>query len=249
MKQLKEILLGILVILAVAFLIVFLYTSESTRKNRDLERRIRELSSHGGLPETIDGLRQAIALYEAQIERNVNEGAQTGVYWKILAIRLSDKNMHNDALGALERAIYFNSEETVLYYLTGVSAAHVAKSRVGFSPNAEKEREHYFKLSEKSYLRALELDVTYTKAMYGLGVLYAFELNQPQDAIVYLERYLQIQPSDISALFVLARAYYMIENFSRAVEIYDRIAARTKDQKIKNEALTNRDIIQGMLYE
>jgi len=248
-RQLKEILLGIFVILVVASLVVFLYSSESSKRNRDLERRIAELSPRGGPPETIEGLRAAIALYEKQIERNVTEGAQTGVYWKILATRLADRNMYNDALNALERAVYFNSEDTILYYLTGVSAAHVAKSKVGFSPNAEKEREHYFSLSEKAYLRALELDVTYTKAMYGLAILYAFELDRPQDAVVHLERYLQIQPSDISALFVLARAYFMSENFSRAVEIYDRIAARTKDQKIKNEALVNRDIIQGMLYE
>ena len=249
MKQLREMILGIFVLVIFGALVVFVYRYESSKTNRELAKRISELSSRGGPPETIDGLRQAIALYENQIERNVKEGAQTGVYWKILAVRLADKGLHNDALHALERAIYYNTEEPTLYYLTGVSAANVAKSKVGFTANAEIERERYYRLSENSYLRALELDIVYTKVMYGLAILYIFELNRPEDAIVYLERYLQLQPSDISAMFVLARAHYMIENFQQAVEIYDRIAARTKNQKQKEEALNNREFIQRLIYE
>jgi len=249
MKQLKEIVLGILVIVIFGWLITFIYRYESSKTNKELAKRISELSPRGGPPETIDGLKQAIALYEDQIERNVREGAQTGVYWKILATRLADKGLHNDALEALERAIYFNTDDPILYYLTGVSAANVAKSKVGFTANVEVEKDRYYRLSENSYLRALELDVTYTKAMYGLAVLYVFELDRPQDAIVHLERYLQLQPSDISAMFILARACYMTEDFQRAVEVYDRIAARTKNQKEKEEALNNREFIQRLVYE
>jgi len=249
MKKLKEIILAIIIIAVTVALINYMYRNQAGKYSRELTKRIAELSPRGGPPETIEGLRQAIALYEDQIERNVREGAQTGVYWKILAIRLADKNLHNDALAALERAIYYNTEDAILYYLTGVSAANIAKSLVGFSISDEKERERYYKLSEASYLRALEVDVTYTKPMYGLSVLYVFELDRPQDAIPYLERYLTIQSNDVSAMFVLARAYYMTENLTKAVEQYDKIISRTKDQKIREEALINRDIIQGRLYE
>jgi len=249
MKRLKEIFLAIIVISITVTFIVYMYRNQRGKSSRELTKRIAELSPRGGPPETIEGLRQAIALYEDQIERNVREGAQTGVYWKILAIRLSDKKMHNDALAALERAIYYNTEDTILYYLTGVSAANVAKSIVGFSVGDERERERYYKLSETSYLRALEIDVTYAKAMYGLAVLYVYELGRPQDAIPYLERYLTMQSTDISAMFILASAYYLTENFSRAIEQYDKIISRTKDKRVKEEALINRDIIQGMLYE
>jgi len=248
MKQFKEIVLGIFVILVFGWVITYIYRYESKKTNRELAKRIAELSPKGGPPETIDGLRQAIELYEDQIERNVMEGAQTGVYWKILGIRLADRGMHNDALIALERAIYFNSQDPVIYYLTGVSAANVAKSKVGFSNNVERERNTYYVLSENSYLRALELDATYTKAMYGLAVLYAFELNRPEDAIVQLDRYLQIQQSDISAMFVLARAHFMLENYTQAVEVYDKIISRTRNSKIKEEAQINRDIIMGLIY-
>jgi len=249
MKKLKEILSGILVIAVVGTAFYFIYQNVTTKTHKDLAKRIAELSPKGGPPETIDGLRKAIALYEDQIERNVREGAQTGVYWKILAIRLADKKMHNDALKAFERAIYFNTEDPTIYYLTGVSAASVAKSIVGFSAGDQKEKEKLYKLSENSYLRSMELDITYTKPMYGIAILYIFELDRPQDAIPYLERYLKISTSDISAMFVLARAYYTTENYSGAVELYDKIISRTKDKKIKEEAQKNKDIVQGMIYE
>jgi len=249
MKRFKEIFIGLVIIAAVFSLVVFIYRNESSKYSRELARRINEISPRGGAPETIDGLRQAIALYEDQIERNVREGVQTGVYWKILGTRLADRSMHNEALDAFERAIYFNSEDPVLFYLTGVSAGIVAKSIVGFSVNSELEREHFFSLSENSYLRAIELDITYARAMYGLAVLYVFELDRIQDAIIYLERYLQINPSDNNAIAVLARANFMLGNLREAVELYDRIAARTRDQKMKEEALENREFIMRLIYE
>jgi tetratricopeptide (TPR) repeat protein len=249
MKRLKEILLAILIIAALVSILYFVFQNVNTKTHRELTKRIMELSPRGGPPETIDGLRKAIALYEDQIERNVREGAQTGVYWKILAIRLADKGMHNDALEAFEKAIYFNTEDPTIYYLTGVSAASAAKSLVGFSSSEQKEKDKLYKLSENSFLRAMELDVTYTKPMYGIGILYIFELDRPQDAIPYLERYLKIAVSDVSAMFVLARAFYSTEDYAGAVEWYDKIINRTKDKEIKEKAQNNKDVIQGMLYE
>ena len=249
MKKVKEYLVAILIIAAVGSLLFFIYQRGSSRTNRELARRIAELSPRGGPPETIEGLRQAIAIYEDQIERNVREGAQTGVYWKILSTRLADRNLHNEALDALERAIFYNPEDPILYYLTGVSAAVVAKSKVGFTAGAEREREQFYRLSENAYIRAMELDITYTRAMYGLAVLYVFELDRPEEAIPYLDRYLQIQTTDFSAMFILARAYYMLENFSQAIEIYDRIISRARDQSMRDEALNNKNFIQRFMYE
>jgi len=234
------------VILAVGY---YVHQQAGRRTNRELARRINELSPRGGPPGTIEGLRQAIALYEDQIERNVREGAQTGAYWKILAIRLADRGMHNDALDAFERAIYFNAEDPTLFYLTGISAGHVAKSIVGFSADSTAQREHFLRLAENAYLRAIELDQRYTRPMYGLGVLYVFELDRPAEAIPHLERLLEILSTDISAMFVLARAYFMTGDLYNASELYDRIISRTRDNRIREEAVTNREIISRMLYE
>jgi tetratricopeptide (TPR) repeat protein len=247
MKKIKDILLGIIVFAVIGSLIAVVYRNERGKAHRELAKRIAELSPRGGPPETIEGLREAIALYEAQIALNVKEGAQTGVYWKILATRLADRGMHRDALDALEQALRFSADDPTLYYLTGVSAAIVAKSVVGFSAAAA-EREHFFTLSENAYLRAVELDGNYAKPRYGLGVLYAFELDRPAEAIPHLTRYLQIISSDVQAMFVLARAYYMTENYDEAVALYDRIISRSKDPKIKAEAQNNKEIIRGQMY-
>jgi len=249
MRRVKETILATLLLFAICTFVYFLYKEVLQKTNRELAKKISELSPKGGPPETIDGLRKAIAIYEDQIERNVREGVQTGTYWKILGIRLADKKMHNDALEAFERAVYYNTEDPAIYYLTGVSAASAAKSQVGFSPNADREKARLFKLSENSYLRALDLDPTYAKPMYGLGVLYVFELDRPLDAIPYLERYLNINVSDTSAMFILARAYYTSGKYDDALECYDRIIKKTKDRNIKEEALKNKDIILGMLYD
>ena len=245
MKRFRDFLLGVLVFAGIGFLIYNLLQYDQKRTNRELARKISELSPRrGGPPDSIEGLMQAIELYEAQIERNVMEGAQTGAYWKILAIRYADNGMHQDALNALERAIYFNAEDSVLFYLTGVSAGITAKSHVGFSQSAVNGREHYFALSEKAYLRSLELDDSYARPMYGLGILYVFELERPQEAIPYLENLLLLAPSDIDAMFVLARAYFMTEQYTRAVNIYDRIISSTKNRRIIDEALNNIDIVE-----
>jgi len=247
MKKFRDILIAILIVGALGLLLYFLY--QSTNPNKELAKRMAELSPRGGPPETIEGLVKAIKLYEEQLDRNIREAAQTGVYWKILAMRYYDKNMHNNALEALEWAVYYNGSDPFLFNLRGNCAAFVAKSVSGFSSSVIEEKTKFYEIAERAYLRALELDITYTKAMYGLAYMYTFDLDRQEDAIVYLERYLQILTSDINAMAVLARAYYLTKNFSRAVEMYDRIASRTNDKNIKEEALNNKYFIQGMIYE
>jgi tetratricopeptide (TPR) repeat protein len=251
MKKVKETFLGLVVILIIAGLAVALYRHEAGKTHRDLAKRIAELSPRGGPPETIEGLRTAIAAYEDQIELNVKEGAQTGVYWKILATRLADRSMHRDALAALDKALSYNAEDPTLFYLTGLSAAIVAASSLDFPGNSGApgaERDKYFALAESAYLRAINLDSAYAKPRYGLGILYIFELDRPADAIPHLTRYLELMPTDFDAMFALARAYYITGDGNSAIELYDRIISRTKDQNRKAEAQNNKEIILGQLY-
>jgi tetratricopeptide (TPR) repeat protein len=227
---------------------VWIYRQGRSQVHTDLAKRIAELSPKGGTPQSIDGLKAAIALYEAQIELNVKEGAQTGAYWKILALRLADRGMHRDALDALERAIYYNDEDPALFFFTGEYASIVAAATVGFSGNSIAEKEHFTRLAENSYLRAIQLDPVYGKPLLGLSILYTFDLGRPDEAIPYMERYLQITPNEIRGMFVLARAYFMTEKYDRAIELYDRIISRTKDQKIRSEAENNKETIRNLMY-
>ena len=247
MKKINDLILGLLVVLVLGGAVLGVYRYEKNKGHKNLAQRIAELSPRGGLPETIDDLKAAIAAYEAQIELNVKEGAQTGVYWKILAIRLADRGMHKDALDALERAQYYNAEDPVLFYLTGESASVAAASALGFSGNSAAEKEHYISLAEAAYLRAIQLDITYPKPLLGLGILYTFDQNRPSEAIPHMERYMELVPNDIKGMFVSARAHYMTENYDRAIELYDRIIARTKDPKVKTEAQNNKETIRNLM--
>jgi tetratricopeptide (TPR) repeat protein len=243
----KDAVVGLLAVVIVGALITVVYRYELDRSHRDLAKRIVGLSSKGKSPETVDELKRAIALYENQIELNVKTGVQTGVYWKILAIRLADKGMHKDAVEAFERALYYKADDPTLFYLTGESASMAAASTLKFNTGSPEERERYRELAESAYLRSIDLDPTYAKPKLGLGILYTFDMDRSDDAIPHLERYMQIMPNDVSGMFVAARAYFMTENFGRAVEIYDRIIARTKDPKVKEEAQNNREMIRNMM--
>jgi len=246
--RVKDAIIGLFVVVSFGVIIVMVYHFEMEKGHRDLAKRIVGLSSRrGGPPETIDGLKDAIALYERQIDLNVKTGAQTGVYWKILAIRLADKGMHKDALDAFERALYFKADDPTIFYLTGESASIAAASTLDFNANSAAERDRYQRLAESAYLRAIDLDPTYAKPKLGLGILYTFDLDRPADAVPHLDRYLQIVPNDIRAMFVLARAYYMTGENDRAVDLYNRIISRSKDPKVKAEAQNNIGIIRDLM--
>jgi tetratricopeptide (TPR) repeat protein len=247
MNRIKDTTLGILVFLIIAALVLVIYKWEKDKGHSYLAKRISVLSAKGGPPETIEGLKAAIAAYEEQIELNVKEGAQTGVYWKILAIRQADKGMHRDALDSFERALYYNAEDPTIFYLTGESATIVAASTLGFQGNSAAEKEKYSALAESAYLRAIQLDPTYAKPRLGLGVLYTFDMDRPDEAVVHLERYVQLMPNDLKGMFVLARAYYMTGNYEPALEMYDRIISKTKDEKVRTEAQGNKNIIWGLM--
>jgi cytochrome c-type biogenesis protein CcmH/NrfG len=67
-----------------------------------------------------------------------------------------------------------------------------------------------------------------------------FELNRPEEAVPHLEKYLEISRNDVDAMFVLARAWFMIGNFQSAADLYTRIISLTKDEDKRREAQNNR---------
>ena len=247
-KKIKDTVIAVSFIVIAVALILWVFYSANTKGSRELAKRISALSSRGGVPDTVEGLREAITIYEGQIEQHVKDGAQTGVYWKILAIRLADRGMHRDALTAIEKALEYNTVDPTLFYLTGEYASTVAASIVGFRENSSTEKERYTNLAETSYLRAIQLDPVYTRPLLGLGILYTFDLDRPAEAIPHLERYVLLTQGSVEGMFVLARAYFMTENYDNAIELYERIISKTKDAKVKEEAENNRETIRNLIY-
>ncbi|MDR3167781.1 MAG: tetratricopeptide repeat protein [Treponema sp.] len=246
MKINKNVVMGIAILGIVLFALGGFIVYQRNKGRNTLAVRIAELGN-GGTPESIEGLRSAITVYEAQIDQHVKDAAQAGVYWKILATRLQDRGLHNEALNALERSIYYTPEDPAACYLTGVSAAIVAKSSLNFS-GENTAKDTYFALAESAYLRAIELDEAYARPRYGLSVLYLFELNRPEEAVPHLLRYLEIETRDVDAMFLLARAYYMTGRYEEALSLYDRIITLTRDEVKRAEAGKNKETVLGILY-
>jgi tetratricopeptide (TPR) repeat protein len=248
MKIKKDLIKIIAALALVAAVLGGIVVYQRNNARNALAARIAEIGGSAS-PRTIEELRSAITVYETRIEQHVKDAAQAGVYWKILATRLQDRGLHNEALDALERTIYYTPEEAAPYYLTGVSAAVVAKSFLDFAGTGENaDRNTYFDLAESAYLRAIELDERYSRPRYGLGVLYLFELNRPEDAIPHLLRFLELQTRDVDGMFLLARAYYMTGRYEESLPLYDRILTLTRDTAKRTEAERNKETVLGMIY-
>ena len=234
----------ILIILIVGIFGIYMYKKIATRNS--LASQIAALSPRQTPPQSVEELRKAIGLYEKKIEEHIKDAAQTGSYWKILGSRLMDgrQPLYGEALNALQNAVRYYPEDETIHYLIGVSAGNLGRSEY-FSPM--EQAEHY-RISEAAYLRAIDLQGRYSKALYGLGVLYVFALNRPMEAIPHMELYLDINKRDTDGMFILASAYYMTENYEGAVRLYDNIISISKDQNVRNQAEQNKQQVMDAWY-
>ena len=175
---------------------------------------------------------------------------QTGIWWKILGSRYLDEGMYGDALAAFEKAIMYYPANPNLYYYVGLCAGYMADASLDYGATGDlSKRENYLKLAESAYSRAIELNPTYTRALYGLAVLYVFELDESAKAIPLLEKFLTIETKDTDAMFVLARAYYVNYEFQLAIDMYDRIIATTTSDETRAEAEANKKIVMDIMYD
>ena len=107
---------------------------------------------------------------------------------------------------------------------------------------------NYLKLAESSFLTSLEIDSRYFRSMYALGVLYVFQLNDPNSAIPYLERFLEVQKRDTDGMFVLANAYYMTSEFDKAIALYDQIIKINPNEQKTADAQRNKKAVLDAQY-
>jgi tetratricopeptide (TPR) repeat protein len=242
MKVKKDIITGLCVIFVIASVIIGVTLWQKNRARTTLAERIVEMGK-GGPPQGIEDLKEAISLYEKEIEQHVKDAVQTGVYWKILATRLYDRSLYDESLNAYERAIYYMPEDHSLHYMRGLCAATIAKSRYD-NPT---EQAHYFTLAEHAYLRSIELAPDYPRPYYGIGVLYVYELELPEEAVPYLTRYLELSQNNVDGVLLLAAAQYMSGNDNEALALCDRAVTLTKDrskivevEQFKNRILNSR---------
>lgn len=212
-------------------------------------KRMQQMEEGVSDPVTVDEIKEAIELYDARVDDIILATQQTGIWWKLLGTRYLDNQMYGKALEAFQNAIAVYPANQNLYYYVGVCAGYLAESALDYDANGEiPERERYLELAESAYLRAIEIEGRYVRALYGLSVLYVFEMNRAKDAIPYLETVLSIETKHTEAMFVLARAYYVTEQYQKAADLYDKILVTTTDTKLKEDAERNKKVVLNALY-
>lgn len=235
------------IVLPLAALCV-LALSSCTKSNKTIIR-MQHIEEGVSSPTSIEELKDAISKYEERVADIQLANSQIGIWHKILATRYLDKKMYGEALKSFQTALQYYPDNQNLYYYVGLCAGYMSHASMDFDADGYSEkRDNYLKLSEDAYLRAIEIEPRYARALYGISILYVFELGEDEKAIPYLEKLLTIETKNIDAMFVLARAYYMNYDFDKAVEMYDKIISLTKSPERKAEAEANREVVKNAAY-
>ncbi len=217
--------------------------------NTNQIRRMQALEEGVSSPTTIEELEAAIKKYQARIEDILNADIRVGVWYKILATRYLDNKMYAKALENFRMATEYFPDNQNLYYYVGLCAGFLSKSALDYDlTGTDRERLRYLDLSESAYLRAIEIEPRFVRALYGVGVLYVFERDEPAKAIPLLETAIDVEKRNTDAMFVLARAYYAAGRAEDAVDMYDRIIKVTGSEDRKKEAETNKAFVLGQSY-
>ncbi len=237
-------------VLVVSAAVLSLLFSGCNYSNKSLlEKRIQKMEKYSGNPGNIEQIKAGIAQYDEEAEELVEKNAKIGIWYKILGTRYLDKKMYGEALKAFQSAVEMYPDNPNLYYYVGLCAGYVSHSALDFEGRGATEKKaNYLKLSEEAFKQAVQIDGRYANALYALGVLYAFDLDNGPAAVEYLERFVEIETKNTDGMMVLARAYYMSYEFDKAADMYDRIISITKSAGRKAEAEANKKVVLDASY-
>lgn len=230
-------------------LVAMLAGCKKTTGKDILKKRIARMQESSGNPITIEEIEQGIKKYYDDAQEISDKNAQIGIWYKMVAIKYFDKKLYGKAMENFQKALEYYPDNANLYYYVGSCASYMGNASLDFEGEGNYEKmENYYKLSEQAYLRALAIDDRYAYALYGIGVLYVYQLSEPEKAISYLQKLLTIDTKNIDAMFVLANAYYLTENYDKSADMFDTIIATTKSDKTKKTAQENKKRVLDEAY-
>ena len=116
----------------------------------------------------------------------------------------SKRDQHEKAIEELEKALKFTDDFADVYNLMGMEYL--------FMDNLE--------LAKYNFIKCLEVDIEDQSALYN--VVYCFEfLDQQNEAIDYLEKYIEKNPFSEIAWHQQGRLSYSIKNYENALRCFD----------------------------
>ncbi|MFP4066289.1 MAG: tetratricopeptide repeat protein [Spirochaetaceae bacterium] len=202
------------------------------------------VESEGGREEVseerIEELKRQIAANREIVEEKVEAAGELGVYYRMLGRAYMNRELYGPALDAFEEALEIETANPRAFYQAAVAAGYL-----GNAAGTEEEAVPYFEKAERYYGRAVELDPEYADALYGLAVLYVFEMDRPEEALSLLDRAMDAGISRARALMVKGRALLELGRRQEAAEVYGQAAERTTDDALRRRAEENRRQILG----
>ena len=221
-------------------LVMFMSCSRERKQILALAKNYENLDG-ASWEDRVGDIKKTMRLYENELEQKVKASEFLGEYYKTLAELYMEKKMYGEAVKNLDQAISYYPEKPILFYLAGVCEARTAKSEQ--EPGTRQER---LRKAEAYYKRALSLNRNHGESLYGLSILYIFELNETLSAKPLLERLINNEPSHNDAKFLLARVYVAEGNVEGAVTLYDEIIKKSHTSEQKTVAEENkRAILEG----
>jgi cytochrome c-type biogenesis protein CcmH/NrfG len=248
MKTLNSLLKSSLLVLAGVLLLAATSCSGSDRNFLERMLDFEARSTRDAPPSTVEELKQAIARYGAEADRTVAAHEKVAGYWRILAVKYTEKGLFGEAHAAALKALQFYPTNAGLYYVAGLSAAYLSRTATAEYGGGQASRAGWLLAASGAYLESIRLDERNTRSLYGLAVLYSFEMEDHAAALPLLERLLAIDTNHIDALFVYARALYGVGRLQDAVAVYDRIMAGTRIDERRRQAADNKKRILDELY-
>ncbi|WP_232829242.1 tetratricopeptide repeat protein [Aureibaculum luteum] len=117
---------------------------------------------------------------------------------------LSKKDKHIDAILALNQALLYTEDEADVYSMIGMEYLYMED----------------FDTARLNFAKCLEVEFDDYSALYN--VIYCFDmLDQHKEAIDYLLNYIEKDPYSEIAWHQLGRQYFMMDNFSEALNAFD----------------------------
>ena len=241
--------LSLVLFVSVTLLSMILVSCGDTYKS---VKRMQQMEEGVSSPTTKEELKEAIEKYDRRAIDLVTTQAQEGIWWKILGTRYLDEEIYGQAYECFQKAVSYYPDNANLYFYLAVCAGYIANSTIDWNVEAQGTTQEiklrYLRVSEESYQRALSIDPKYYRAMYGIGVLYVFALEESDKAIPYLENFLAVQTKDSDGMFVLARAYYDTMQYEKAIAVYDKIIELKPSAQKVADAEANKHIVTEALY-
>lgn len=226
--------------------ILFLGTvlTSCDRGDKDLLERMREMDGDGTTAIDPDdeewnrALRKDIDKYRKILDEKIDAAEKLGTYYKMIGMKYLDYSMYGLALEAFEEALAIYPENPVVLYNAGLTSARLSKTEV-----SESEKTILLDQAVRYYRASLAVNDRFSSPMYGLAIIYVYELEQPELAIPLLEVYNSIQKSSMKGRFLLASAYFASGNENEAVDIYNSIIDENESGEEAEAARNNRNAI------